>query len=24
MACPTCGNFRGRVYREAIRSAHTK
>jgi large subunit ribosomal protein L32 len=24
MACPSCGSFRGRVYREAIQSAHTK
>lgn len=24
MACPSCGSYRGRVYREAIRSAHTK
>mgnify|MGYP001403934334 FL=1 len=24
MACPSCGSFRGRVYREGIRSAHTK
>lgn len=24
MACPACGNFRGRVYRDAIQSAHTK
>ena len=23
-ACPSCGSYRGRVYREAIRSAHTK
>ena len=24
IACPNCGSFRGRVYRAAIRSAHTK
>ena len=24
MACPSCGSFRGRVYREAVRSIHTK
>ena len=24
MACPSCGSFRGRVYREAIQSIHTK
>jgi large subunit ribosomal protein L32 len=24
MACPSCGSFRGRVYREAIQSGHTK
>ena len=24
MACPSCGSYRGRVYRAAIRSAHTK
>ena len=24
MACPRCGAYRGRVYRAAIRSAHTK
>lgn len=24
VACPSCGSYRGRVYREAIRSAHTK
>jgi large subunit ribosomal protein L32 len=24
MACPSCGNFHGRVYREAIQSAYTK
>jgi large subunit ribosomal protein L32 len=22
MACPTCGNFRGRVYRDAIQSKY--
>lgn len=24
VACPSCGFFRGRVYREAIRAAHAK
>ena len=24
MACPSCGSYRGRVSRAAIRSAHTK
>ena len=24
VTCPNCGSFRGRVYREAIRSIHTK
>ena len=24
LACPSCGSFRGRVYREAIQSIHTK
>ena len=24
MACPSCGSFRGRVYREAIRAPHAK
>lgn len=24
MACPSCGSYRGRVYGEAIRSAHTR
>ena len=24
VACLSCGSYRGRVYREAIRSAHTK
>ncbi|MEE8684998.1 MAG: 50S ribosomal protein L32 [Bifidobacterium mongoliense] len=24
MACPSCGSFRGRVYREGIRTSHTK
>ena len=24
VACQSCGSYRGRVYREAIRSAHTK
>ena len=23
-ACPSCGAYRGRVYREAVRSIHTK
>ena len=24
MACPSCGNYRGRTYRSAIQPAHTK
>ena len=24
LACPSCGAFRSRVYREAVRSIHTK
>ena len=24
MACPTCGSYRGRVYREAIRSTYSR
>ena len=24
VTCPSCGSFRGRVYREAVRSIHTK
>ena len=23
-ACPTCGSYRGRVYREAIRATHSR
>ena len=24
VTCPSCGAYRGRVYREAVRSIHTK